>query len=188
MSDIILSRLKADTQLQHEQTESLLYARQIMAGSLSRVQYEHLLVIHYLFHQALETAVATQKDFFRALDVGIRQKTPWLAADLVRISLPLPVHEPHLFAGWNGYQLLGAMYVAEGSMLGGRVIARALSNIPELAQLAGESHFFGGYGDRTGSLWKAFGLYLTEKTNGHDDEIIEAAAQSFSIFRQLAKG
>jgi heme oxygenase (biliverdin-IX-beta and delta-forming) len=187
-TDTILNRLRTETRPQHEQTETVLYADKLMAGLLVRAEYEHLLVIHYRFHEALETALARHANFFADYDHTTRRKTPWLRADLAQVGLPIPAPMPGLFAGWSGYQLLGALYVAEGSTLGGRVIARALSRTPDLVELAATAQFFTGYGDQTGLLWKAFGTYLTEKANGHDNEIIEAAGRSFAIFSQLANG
>ncbi len=187
MNDTILNRLRTETRSQHEQTETELFADKLMAGTLSRAEYERLLVIHYLFHQALETAVAAHADFFADYDRETRRKTPWLVADLALVGSAIPAPIPGLFAGWNSYQLLGAMYVAEGSTLGGRVIAKALSRTPGLTDIAATSQFFGGYGEQTGSLWKTFGLYLMEKANGHDNEIVEAAAVAFGVFGELAK-
>ncbi len=187
MNETILTRLRTETRLQHEQTETVLFADKLMAGTLSQAEYEQLLVIHYRFHQALETAVTTHSDFFWGYDRETRRKTPWLLADLALIGVPVPAPASGLFAGWTGYQLLGAMYVAEGSTLGGRLIAKALSRTPGLAQIAAASQFFGGYGEQTGPLWKLFGIYLTGKAKGHENEIIDAAARAFGIFAQLTK-
>ena len=182
----LLTRLKLETRSQHQQTETLLYADKLMNGTLARAEYEHLLVIHYLFHQALETAVAVQSPFFAGCDLELRRKTPWLVADLRQLAITLPAALPGLFADWNGYQLLGALYVAEGSTLGGRVIAGALHRTPALADVAA-SQFFGGYGEQTGPLWKAFGAYLTGRADDHDNLVINAAIRAFGHFQRIAK-
>ncbi len=184
-TDTILFRLRNETRARHEQTETLLYASKIRTGTLLRTEYEHLLVIHYRFHQALETALAAEADFFAGCDCKARQKTPWLVADLIQLGLPLPGPRPDLFAGWNEYQLLGAMYVAEGATLGGQVIAKALSQNPTLRELAAQSLFFGGYGAQTSLRWKTFGLFLTNRAEGFADEIVDAADRAFVIFDQL---
>ena len=183
--DTLLTRLKAETRSQHQQTETLLYASELRSCTLSREAYGHLLAIHYVFHQALETAVAAQTDFFAGYDAEVRRKTPWLAADLTYMHVPLPLPDPHLFANWNGYQLLGALYVAEGSMLGGQLIAGILRKTPALSDIA-TSQFFGGYGEQTGPLWRAFGTYLTARANGHDRVIVQAADSAFGYFQHLA--
>ena len=187
----LLTRLRSETSARHQQTEALLYADKLMNGTLTRIEYEHLLAIHHLFHQSLEAAVAaqvvaTQTHFFAGYDRELRRKTPWLMADLQGLGLPLPDVYPGLFANWNGYQLLGALYVAEGSTLGGRVIANALRRTSGLGDVAAKSRFFGGYGEQIGPLWKAFGTYLTGRADGHDEVIIGAAIGAFDRFQQVA--
>jgi heme oxygenase len=50
---------------------------------------------------------------------------------------------------------LGAFYVLEGSVLGGRMILRDLeARVGQ--QFAGATHFLGGRGEETGPMWKSF--------------------------------
>ena len=72
-------------------------------------------------------------------------------------------------------RLLGAMYVMEGSTLGGQVIARQLAKagIPTRA-------YFTGYAERTGPLLKQFCEQLGEAaTPENEDEIVLSAARTF---------
>ncbi|RZK54693.1 MAG: heme oxygenase, partial [Hymenobacter sp.] len=72
-------------------------------------------------------------------------------------------------------QLLGAMYVLEGSTLGGQVIARQLAkaNIPQRL-------YFSGYGERTGTMWKAFCQLLTQAaTPENEADIVQSARLTF---------
>ncbi len=184
MTDL-LHRLKTETRARHERTEALLFADKLMTGTLSRAEYEQLLGIHYGFHSALEQAIANQSTFFADYDRLTRLKTPWLVADLAQVQVSLPDRSPSLFVNWTGYELLGALYVAEGSMLGGQVIVRALRKTPALTGL--ESRFFAGYGSETGLHWKAFCSYLVSHANGHDDEIIAAADRAFAFFEELSE-
>jgi heme oxygenase (biliverdin-IX-beta and delta-forming) len=185
-NDSILTRLKEQTRARHERTEALLFADKLLTATLSREEYGQLLTIHYRFHQALETALDGQADFFADYDREARRKTPWLVADLEQAGLTLPETATQLFENWTGQQLLGAIYVAEGSTLGGRVIANALRQTPGLSGLT--SRFFGGYGDQTGPRWKTVGTYLTQRANSLDDEIVNGANQAFDYFGQLATG
>jgi heme oxygenase (biliverdin-IX-beta and delta-forming) len=182
----ILTRLKTETRPQHQQTESRLYARKLMDGTLTRTEYGHLLGIHHRFNEALERAVAAQAIFFVGYDRESRRKTPWLATDLERLGLPLPPPATDLFADWNGYQLLGALYVAEGATLGGQVVDKALRRIAGLGEAAVPSRFFGGYSDQTGPRWQAFGTYLTNRADDHHDEVVDAAGRAFDYFGELA--
>jgi heme oxygenase len=51
-------------------------------------------------------------------------------------------------------QAFGALYVLEGSTLGGRMIVKMLAKNPAIPQNA--TRFFSGYGEQTGSKWKSF--------------------------------
>ena len=68
-------------------------------------------------------------------------------------------------------QLLGAMYVLEGSTLGGQVIARQLA----AAGIAGRT-FFTGRAERTGPLWKQFCQLLEAAAGTEDPDAIVASA------------
>lgn len=77
-----------------------------------------------------------------------RAKARWLRADLARLgaeALEAEAEVPRAAREASGG--LGVAYVLEGSTLGGRVLARR----PALAGW----RFFEGYGDDTGSLWRA---------------------------------
>jgi heme oxygenase len=78
-------------------------------------------------------------------------------------------------------QLLGAMYVLEGSTLGGQVITRqlALAGIPLRT-------YFTGYGTRTGPRWKTFCQLLTEaaSTDPDQDEVVASACLTFQRLDQ----
>ena len=73
-------------------------------------------------------------------------------------------------------QLLGALYVMEGSTLGGQVIARQLDK----AGIAGRT-FFAGRAERTGPLWKQFSQLLAEDAAGTTapDAVVASAVHTF---------
>ncbi len=76
----------------------------------------------------------------------------------------------------------GAMYVLEGSTLGGQII------IKHLRKYLGESisdntHYLAPYGAETGAMWQTFLHYFTESatTECNQEEIIESAIHTFSL-------
>lgn len=75
---------------------------------------------------------------------------------------------------------LGVLYVMEGSTLGGRFILKNVSKFEELSGEKGTS-YFNGYGDKTGSYWKAFLSLMSEYEQEHNcgEEIIEGAKYAF---------
>jgi heme oxygenase (biliverdin-IX-beta and delta-forming) len=78
--------------------------------------------------------------------------------------------------------LLGAMYVMEGSTLGGQLIARHVELV--LGLTAGEGNaYFRGHNERTGQLWKEFCDVLRTKVSySETDAVIAAAKAMFGVF------
>jgi heme oxygenase len=181
----LLGRLRQETRPLHEQTEHLFYTESLSKGTLSAIEYSHLLRTHLVFHQALETAIDRHSDFFQDYEPDIRRKTAWLESDLVHLNEPLPALHSDLFAGWSPVALLGAAYVAEGSMLGGTVIARLLQQNEAIRPLLTHARFYQGYGPATGSNWKQFGAFLTERGTPYADEVVDAAGRAFSLYQTV---
>jgi heme oxygenase len=85
-----------------------------------------------------------------------------------------------VFPGDGGF--LGAMYVMEGSTLGGQLIARHLKRVLGLEEGRGDT-YFRGHGDRTGLMWKEFCQILrTRVADEETDGTIEAAKEMFQVF------
>jgi heme oxygenase len=78
--------------------------------------------------------------------------------------------------------LLGAMYVMEGSTLGGQLIGRHVERV--LGLTAGQGNaYFRGHNERTGQLWKEFCDALRTKVPDHEtDAVIGAAKAMFEVF------
>ena len=78
--------------------------------------------------------------------------------------------------------LLGAMYVMEGSTLGGQFIARHVEHVLHLKKGLGNSYFV-GHGDLTGSMWKSFCDLLANKVSDEDTgAVIQGARNMFVTF------
>ncbi|RIV18753.1 heme oxygenase [Fibrisoma montanum] len=180
----LLERLRDETRPQHEQTEQLLYTDELRGGTLSAKQYVHLLLTHLAFHQALEDAISGQPDFFKAYAPEKRRKTPWLLADLTALGVPVPA-AALVFADWSPGELLGAAYVGEGSMLGGKTVWHYLQQSPALQPLLAEARFYRGYGADTGLNWRAFGQFAMQQGTGQEDRVVAAAGRAFTTYQHL---
>lgn len=181
----LLERLKQETRSQHEQTEHLFYTEALRNGTLTAVEYGHLLRTHLVFHQALENAIDRNSDFFREYEPATRRKTPWLSADLTYLREILPMFRSDLFADWSPVSLLGAAYVGEGSMLGGTVIGRMLQQNDAIRPLLAHGRFYQGYGAALGPNWKKFGAFLTQQGTPHADEVVASADETFLIYQSV---
>jgi heme oxygenase len=78
--------------------------------------------------------------------------------------------------------LFGAMYVIEGSTLGGQLIARSVERSLALNEGQGDA-YFRGYLDRTGEMWKDFCSQLTTRVpEEQTDNVVEAAKAMFETY------
>lgn len=183
MSMTIMQRLKAETSAAHERIEE---AFDLAARTRCLESYRALLARLYGFHATWEPraeAVMSDKAFFRE-----RRKAGLLIRDLRALGMSeaaiaaLPLCDA-LMPLDNEAQALGAMYVIEGSTLGGTIIARHIARNLGLSPGSGCS-FFRCYGDETGPMWKRFGTRL-EALSAPDDAstIVASANRTFALLQ-----
>ena len=175
-------RIKAATQPDHDRTEQLL-TRPIHEFTLA--DYRQFLQTNWVFHASLERALthSLPSDLQTQLQWSERRKADRLAADLRTLDAA-PTNLTLLpFAIAGVPEALGAMYVAEGSTLGGMMIKKTLQNNAEVSAHTSFA-FLGCYGPQTGSRWRSFLAVLEEYLNSPTDEAIAiASAQStFGFF------
>ncbi len=85
-----------------------------------------------------------------------------------------------------GASLLGAVYVVEGSTLGGRFLARHVEQVLGMAPGVGDS-YFQGHGELTGEMWRE----VLEKVRAIPDQdaglTIAAAKRTFGAFGEALR-
>ena len=148
MSDTLspLARLRAGTRPAHASMETVPALSRLLAADLTRSEYVMVLQSMYAFHATFEPvvarALADHPEAAGMLD-GARPRA--LAEDLDWFGHPAPPRLPQrLLPALDAPRgALGALYVLEGSGLGGRVIARHLSLSLGIAPGRGGS-FYGG--------------------------------------------
>lgn len=188
MSEII-GALRGGTKQHHDNVEIAMQSNQIMDKTLTHEGYLRLLRINYLYMAALEKVLAEKKEWFDGLDLEARiQKTANLEHDLKLYGVELPVAEEAYFEGWSKPRLLGALYVGEGSSLGGQVIQRTLMANPNLHSVE-QTLFYKGYAEQTGPMWKGFMAYLESNpvSPAEIGEVVAGAQDAFGIMMALAE-
>lgn len=146
--------------------------------------YVQFLKLMYGYYAAVEAEISNSLETENSLDFKKRRKADRLLDDIRHFgetsATTLCNHLPLI----NSYpRVLGALYVLEGSVLGGKIIAGMISS-----QLGLESHdglsFFMGYSDDTPAMWESFKQYLNKPfTDPQQEEIIQAANDTFTAFR-----
>jgi heme oxygenase len=174
---MMMSRLKVATRPRHEVVEARLG---LMRLTSTLEGYAQALRLFYGLHHAAEKGFSRVAGWEAVgIDPRERRKTPLLEADLVRLGM-----SPAEVAALPDCSTLppiddlpsalGAMYVLEGSTLGGRYITRAVGANLGLGPGDGCS-YFASYGDRVGAMWRAFGAAVD--AYAADDEAVRDAVE-----------
>lgn len=175
--------LKERTSPSHQALEQRMVAliHQIRSGE----DYARFLKLMYGYYAAVEGRIAEFLSNRPPMDFRKRRKADRLMNDINQFSSPgsgdLCDHLPDVrsYAG-----ALGAMYVLEGSVLGGKMIARMIKGQLQLQDAAGFS-FFQGYGEDTGAMWQAFKEDLEQPFDDDErEEVVQAANDTFERFKQ----
>lgn len=184
---MILERLRSETRQAHERLEAGL---DLMRPDLDMSRYAAILKRFWGFWRAWEPAVETALG-----DPGFtreRRRLHLIERDLEMLghgaAIPtLPVC-PRLPGLRGTAEALGSMYVLEGSTLGGRHVLRHLGRTLGIGPDGGGG-YFGGYGERTGSMWRSFGARLEgQATPETQDRIVHAAVETFEILERWLCG
>jgi heme oxygenase (biliverdin-IX-beta and delta-forming) len=148
----ILTRLRQETRPYHDTLEQNPFNQQLLAGTVSADTTRWFLERLYGFLAPYETWLRQQAaDFGPDWEIEHRYRAGLILQDLQPTPAAALPRCPQLPPLDTRAQLLGAMYVLEGSTLGGQVITRQLAQagIPLRA-------YFSGYGELTGPRWKRF--------------------------------
>ncbi|UKT65479.1 biliverdin-producing heme oxygenase [Pedobacter mucosus] len=191
---MIAELLKAATADNHKELESLMFVNEIMNNSLSVDEYKKLLIVNYVIHEKLEDKLISMLDNETAnrLEITSRLKLPALEKDLkfwnidrdalknLNVDLYLPNN--------NIAEVLGALYVLEGSTLGGNVIKKHILANPNFKNSTEGLNYYGVYGSELGTKWKNFVLLMNEVVIEADYErCIKCANEMFNNLKNLSK-
>ena len=187
---LLSARLKADTQLQHEQAEAHPAMRALVSPALTREAYRRHVLALLRFHAGLEPALAACPGLGRWVpDLSGRGKVAGLRDDARALGVA-PIVVERTLGDAQPVELaetadgLGALYVVEGATLGGRLLARRLSESLGLDAASGAAHFH-SYGDRRGEMWRRLRAALDAFGAAHPDrasQAVGAARATFSAF------
>ncbi len=180
----IADTLKSDSLEQHREVEKLLVNRIRNIRTVS--DYVSLLQIFYTYFGALEKRIEKVISVKDLPDFNSRRKTDALAKDLADLG-----SAPQAMATADSLPLLsnqkaalGALYVIEGSTLGGGIIGKMISRQIELPAGLGLS-FFTGYGEQTEFMWAGFKSSLNAASIDADDHkiVTDAVINTFRKFK-----
>lgn len=175
---VLLRRETADLHRQVERDVGLPHTvrgRTDYVALLERLRGFHAMVEAMWFDARWERDWASLE-----IDLALHQRTPQLASDLVALGVETsPVPAPDLDVQTFG-EVLGSLYVVEGSSLGGQILA------PQLRSTAGDvpTSFFESEGRHHPKPWRAVKAALAafEERTGDHASVVAGARVTFVAF------
>ena len=182
---MLTEKLKVSTRHNHQQLEKQLVQRMKAIHTLP--EYVALLQLFYTYFGALEKRIDLYITPAYLPDYHQRRKAAALAQDITDLGSELAPEAgaDHLPAIHNRLQAFGALYVIEGSTLGGQIISKMMEKQLPLPTGRGLL-FFKGYGEHSGAMWAAFTTALNAQVHiaAEEETVIAAANQTFFHFEQ----
>lgn len=174
---MLFENLKRLTHKQHQEAEELNFTSQIFAQQLSLDEYKKLLERNYYFNLAIEAQIENLTNY---TDIKL---SPLIAEDLKLLHISLDQPQEGLTPKSND-EILGYLYVRNGSVLGTKVIAKQLLKTEGLKTEVSKFNF---YSPETGyPNWKDTMTYIGEHFKVEAD-VIKGATEAFNYFLALSK-
>lgn len=182
---MIIDKLRQSTQQAHKELDSWLMPKFQQINSTD--QYSDLLKAFYGYFMPVMKMVDEKLDSASLPDYQQRRKPAAILNDLDALQqsgddINYATKLPHVS---NAAQAFGALYVLEGSTLGGVFLSKILAQQTKLDEKSGLSFFY-GYGKESRAKWETFiehlNAFAAEKNN--DEQITGAAVETFQYFKQ----
>ncbi len=174
---MLSTKIKEATSISHQEVEKKVVRR--VRSIHSEADYADLLKHFYAYFNAVEQAVAPYITSEILPDLAERRNASYIKADLEALGanvndLPLAI-APEIN---TVVQALGALYVLEGSIMGGPYIVQMLQKVG----LSKGFSFFSGYGEASGQKWTAFIQVLNTIGQGEEQQAVNSANETFAKF------
>ena len=177
-------RLKAFTASNHQDLEKILVGQ--MRNISNSEAYSELLQLFYNYFGAIEEQVNTYIGESNLSDHLQRRKTKSLESDIVALggTASRTIQASDVPEIKNTLQAFGALYVMEGSTLGGSHIVRMIQKKLQTADMKGFS-FFESYGADMMQMWEKFKEVLDKQARNEAEQqvILDAADETFLRFK-----
>lgn len=171
--------IKEATKGGHQDTEKKVVTR--IKQIKTEEDYLDLLKCFYTYFAAVERAIAPYITATILPDHQDRRNSSYIKVDIRTLgsdteALPLAI-APTIN---NALQAMGALYVLEGSIMGGPYIVQMLKKLG----ISRGFSFFSGYGEHSGAMWQSFTEALNGLPKTELDTVmaVDAAIETFQKF------
>jgi heme oxygenase (biliverdin-IX-beta and delta-forming) len=182
---MIIDDIRTATRPIHEELDNWLMPQVQQVDTPEK--YAALLKAFYTYFNPVMKKIGDHIDLTALPDYAERRKPALILEDLESIGQPFDdiLPQTDLPVVLNSAQAFGALYVLEGSTLGGVYLAKALAQNLDIKDHAG-LFFFYGYGKESKEKWTRFIDYLNAfgEKEENKEEIVKAANDTFVLFKK----
>ena len=182
---MLSEKLKEQTRREHQMLEVKMIKQIKLITDINK--YSEFLLLFYRFMNPLETQIDKQLDPGFLSDYKLRRKSVLLVQDLSRLQSSAEIfsYDRVIFIT-NNLEAIGALYVMEGSTLGGQIISKMINHQLGLEKII-PLDFFNGYKNDTILMWQNFKIAMDQLKLNESEEniIIRSANNTFKRFSNL---
>jgi heme oxygenase len=188
----LLAQLRAGTRDAHDRIEAIPGLGILLAPNVSAGAYIAALKALYAFQAGMHQLLPKLLTDITGLNWPDADVLQALADDLAwfGVDLPRPAAGPRSVR--DSGAALGALYLLEGSQLGGRVIGRSVTRSLGVSPGRGGSFFCGRTADNARHRWHEFCAVLTREGERRDADgcarVVAGAQASFAYFEAMLGG
>jgi len=175
---MLSTQIKEATKTGHQETEKKVVLR--IKNISNNEDYIELLKCFYAYFNTVEKAIAPYINSVLP-DYKDRRNSSYIKADIEELGgnidkLPAATATEVK----DAIQAMGALYVLEGSIMGGPYIVQMLQK----KGIEKGFSFFSGYGNESGQKWASFtaALNILPKTESDNAKAVDAARETFTRF------
>lgn len=176
---MLSERIKSSTKEQHQELEKHVVYQ--LKAIQNNQDYAEVLKYFYSYFQALEQLMEKQLPASLTEYYSVRRNANHIAKDIELLGENVNVlPTPYLPNITNANEAIGALYVLEGSIMGGPYIVKMLQKLGVDTGFT----FFNGYGEESPKKWAEFTAIINEEVQSDDSiqEAITAAVNTFQNF------
>ena len=179
---MISTKIKEATKQAHQELEKTVVLQ--LKSIRSDLDYASVLKNFYAYFSAVEQAVAPYVNSSTLADINERRNSTYIKKDIEELGghmddLPVAVAPTIQNVG----EAFAALYVLEGSIMGGPYIVQMLQKYG----LSKGFHFFSGYGTDSGKMWQAFTSVLNAvpQSATEEESMVAKANETFQRFADV---
>lgn len=180
-------RLSRETRAFHNEIEAVM---ELDRPNFTSEDYFKYLIRFRHFYREFEAFVEASETSAAAFYSGGREKLGLLNLDLLGSDFETNAAASVDFANIlpTEEHLWGAIYVVEGSTLGGQFLTRKFEK-KFGAEILNRTHFFNSYGDQVGKCWQATVSAINHMRldSNQNDNVIEGAKRTFVAMGEYFK-